>query len=98
MGSVSTADIDVNGAISWANRLKDEINEIQPLISKVDALWEAGPVSGTIEDAYAEKLKDIDEKWIKVLDTTWEGIDTVVQAIKGIGDSIEEYRKKILGF
>lgn len=98
MSAVNRADIDVNDAVSWANRLKEEIGEIRPLISKVDALWEAGPVSGTIEDAYAEKLRDIDSKWIKVLDTTWEGIDAVIQTIRSIGEKIEEYRQKILGF
>ena len=76
---MSTADIDVDSAIAWSNRLKQEIAEIKPLMSRVDALWEAGPVSGTIEDAYAEKLRDVDERWIKVLDTTWQGIDSVVQ-------------------
>ena len=98
MSPVPKTDINVNSAISWTSRLKEEIGEIQPLISKVDAIWEAGPVAGTIEDAYAAKLRDIDEKWIKVLDDTWKGIDAIVQAIKKIAERIEEYRKKILGF
>ena len=98
MSSVSKADLDVSSAIAWSNRLKEEINEVRPLISQVDALWEAGPVAGTIEDAYAEKLRDIDEKWIKVIDTTWQGIDAVVQEIIKIAKMLEEARKKILGF
>lgn len=94
---VSKADLDVNNALAWTEELKSEIKEIQPLISKVDALWAAGPVAGTIEDAYAEKLRGIDEGWIKILDATWEGIDAVVQAIKKLGERIEEYRQRILG-
>lgn len=92
---MSTADIDVDSAIAWSNRLKQEIAEIKPLMSRVDALWEAGPVSGTIEDAYAEKLRDVDERWIKVLDTTWQGIDSVVQVIKFIGSTILDLGERV---
>lgn len=87
---MNIAKIDIGAAQDWSNRVKAEIEEIAPIINQVDRIWEAGPTEDTITGAIAEKVSELDESWIRALDSAWKGIDAVVQVIINIWERIQE--------
>lgn len=94
---MAVSDMDVDAARGWADRVKAEIAEIEPMISRVDALWEAGPTNDTLTGAMAEKVAQLDQEWIARLDATWQGIDSVINGLADIWNAIEEGVDKIKG-
>ena len=92
---MAVSDMNVSGASRWAGRVKDEIAEIRPLISRVDQLWETGPSDDTITGAIAEKVAQLDQEWIDRLDATWQGIDNVISGLAKIWNAIQDGVEKI---
>lgn len=84
------ANIDVGAAQNWSERVKAEIEEIAPIINQVDNVWNNGPTSDTISGKIAEKVSQLDESWIRALDTAYEGIDKVIQVIIKIYNELKK--------
>lgn len=84
------ANIDVGAAQNWSERVKAEIEEIAPIINQVDNVWNNGPTSDTISGKIAQKVSQLDESWIRALDTAYEGIDKVIQVIIKIYNEIQK--------